>query len=458
MAIIRTIKNIGDIMKQCKVCGTLVHIDSNTCPSCGNHNFFVLDVKICPLCGKVNNITNTYCEQCGKQFAAAHGSSYNNPPRQPISRERMVRPVKSYERDVAPRPAAGDDINRMYKEFLALKPEIKENGDDAEYAYYVDGDPDRLPVVILPKFAKASGKNILVNIIVGGSDKASEPLAEEVKPNYIFRQQPQEQAQRQPEAAVKNQAENGTSGGELERIKPYVKDEAKVFTPFSAIDDTMPPHLRDDENGSGKIPDLNYIDMEDDAVRAPSPAKRKLGPVGKSRINAFSVLVSVLLILCSAGMFAAFSMVFYDSADWQYRTAGFSPVLYALKDMFKTEINPPFAMDNYYSQFAAKFDRGQYAHLAHIVPYIFLGTLALAAVNLFIILFTFRHRKWAKVTLIVTSFLSMLCVAAIALAIRLVFDAPLSPTFGVGLLIEAFLSVAYFSIVVIGYKSAERDY
>jgi hypothetical protein len=456
MAIVQTIKRIGDTMKQCKVCGTLVHIDSNTCPSCGNHNFFVLDVKICPLCGKVNNITNSFCEQCGKQFVTAQG---NNPlSKQPIGRERMVKPVKGYEHDGTLRPAADDDIDRIYRKFLALKPETKDSGDDVEYAYYVEGDPDRLPVVILPKFARASGKNILVNIIVGGAEKASQSLAEEVKPNYIFRQQPQEQeSQRQAETAAKKQIGSDTSSGDLERIKPYLKDEAKMFTPFSAIDDTLPPHLREEEN-EGEIPDVNYIDVEDDAIPVPPLAKRKAAHARGVRVTISSILINLLLILCSAGMLAAFSMVFYDSADWQHRTAGFSPVLYALKDMFKTEINPPFAMDNGYAQFAADFGGGQYAHLAHIVPYLFLGALALVVVNLFITLFTFRQRTWAKVVLIVTSLLSMLCVAAIALAIVLVFNAPTVPTFGIGLLIDAALSFAYFLIVVFGYKPERRDY
>lgn len=133
-------------MKQCKVCGTSVHIESNTCPSCGNHNFYVLDVKICPLCGKVNNRTSIYCEQCGKQFVAAQGQPYNvkkpvnMQSRPPVYRERQQEivapspapsPEKEYEiekpvvKHVKPEETAAE---RAYKDFIALKPEIKESG------------------------------------------------------------------------------------------------------------------------------------------------------------------------------------------------------------------------------------------------------------------------------------------------------------------------------------------
>ena len=448
-------------MKQCKVCGTLVHIDSNTCPSCGNHNFFVLDVKICPLCGKVNNITNSFCEQCGKQFVTAQSSGINKPAgRPPISRERMVNPQRPTEpqRPASRPPVRGEsDIDGIYKKFLALKPDIRENGDDTEYAYYVEGDPERLPVVILPKFAKTSGKNILVNIIVGGPEKSEEPLVEEIKPNYIYKQKAEEQFQplkQMPDDGF-NKQEEVPAAGDLEKIKPYVKDASKMFTPFSAIDDTLPPHLQEEEE-EFQAPGVHFEEHEEDT--APRVPKRRLEPLKRNKISMSSVLVSIIMILISAGMLCAFTMIFYDTTAGQYKTGGLSPVFYAIKDMFKAEITPPFPMNNGYPQFVANFGGGQFAHLWSIVSYVFLSALLLSIINLFITLFTFKHRTWAKVLMLITGFLQILCFAAIILAIKFVFNLDIAQSLGLGLLISATLSVAYFIVIIFGYKTRGAGY
>lgn len=166
-------------MKRCKICGSVVHIESNTCPNCGGHRFDVMDVKVCPLCGKVNDINSTYCEYCGKSFC-------------------IDGTVSGYERGAvggyaAPAPSSAcaqpsqtPEADRAMSDYVALRPEIASDGREKKYAYYVSDE--NVPVVILPTFDTDSEKNIKVEIVLMPRERrpeepeVAEPAAEAAMP------------------------------------------------------------------------------------------------------------------------------------------------------------------------------------------------------------------------------------------------------------------------------------
>lgn len=147
-------------MKRCKTCGTVVHIESNTCPNCGSHGFEVLDVKVCPLCGKVNDIASTFCEYCGKSFDGGFSEDLSG----------MDEPggyageIGTPEEPVFNRKQTITDSERAMLHYLTLRPEISSDGKEKKYAYYVT--EENVPIVILPTFDTEREKNIKVEIMM----------------------------------------------------------------------------------------------------------------------------------------------------------------------------------------------------------------------------------------------------------------------------------------------------
>ncbi|MDD4002744.1 MAG: hypothetical protein PHE12_00885 [Clostridia bacterium] len=442
-------------MKQCKVCGTSVHIESNTCPSCGNHNFYVLDVKICPLCGKVNSRTSVYCEQCGKQFVGAQGQNYNAKKpvnvsaRPPVYRERQQviapPPEKDYEIEKPVVKIAKPEetvAERAYKDFIALKPEIKESGDNTEFAYYVNGSAEKLPVVILPKFAKTQGKNILVNIVVNN---------------------------------VRSDAESDYSSKQgFSQIQPDIKkniveeDESdRTFKPFSSINgqdeyaDSVKNQETAKESENTHTPE-NILQNNDQptAEIIPTEKVKKLHKEksikikGKRHLTFGSFTSSLFLVILSLGLIASFAMVFYNSTNAELRSSGISAVLYMLKDVFKLDVTlPPAFVENGFLAFWTEYQSGgQFYNYAHLIPYISSGIIVFTLINIFVLLFTFKHRRWAKIFLFITSLLSLLAIIVIALAIEFVYKASVVGTLGLGLIVAAIISLIIFITVIATYK------
>lgn len=453
-------------MKQCKVCGTLVHIDSNTCPSCGNHSFFVLDVKICPLCGKVNNITNSYCEQCGKQFVTAKGKTpfktVQNRPVNTVYKEKPQFKNNSYinnsteqeyeiEKPVVkiskPLKVEENAAERAYKDFIALKPEVVEKEDHSEYSYFVKGDPNKLPVIILPKFAKTQGKNILVNIVVNNNNENSNNnnynnnVIETKKPE-IYNDDTEE-----PSTIITEEIEN------------------KSYTPFSAINkqDNITENKEDYEKTYNEEKEFTDYSQEKDVT---TKTKTKIEPEKniknkkikkvKSKPSGKSIFYSILFILTSLGVLASLFMVFYASDTPEYRTAGISPVIYVIKNLFKTDVVLPIPFDNGFTAYYNNYHSGQFAHLANIVPYLFTAVAVFALVNFFILLFTFKCKRWAKTYLIITNTLSLLCIAAITLAIKYVFNSGGFKTLGLGLITAGIIVFINFLFSIFAYKPAKK--
>lgn len=454
-------------MKQCKVCGTLVHIDSNTCPSCGNHNFFVLDVKICPLCGKVNNISSSFCEQCGKQFVAAQGNPYINKviaPKTSISQSLRERPVfkhldddrdKDYEIEKPQVKIAKsfkieeNAAERAYKDFMALKPEVNEKDDYSEYSYYVKGDANKLPVIILPKFAKTQGKNILVNIVVNSEKEAQNiesRIEEQNKQHIVF-----DKSENLPEHQVPPVAEN---------------EQNKVFKPFSAIND--PSAINDitesvaEEKKLEPVTDnkteenkTDFVINKDEKKKKELPLKKyknlKVKPL-KPKIGASSVFGSILIIFSLLGLIASFSMVFYSSDTDIYRTAGVSPVVYLLNNLLNTNIILPFTFDNGFVTYWNAFNSGQFSHLAHLVPYLFSTVIACALINLILTIFTFRQRRFVKAIMFLLGGLGGLCLIVIALSTKYVYNSGAIKTLGLGLIVAGVMSLLNFILILMVYK------
>lgn len=443
-------------MKQCKVCGTLVHIDSNTCPSCGNHNFFVLDVKICPLCGKVNNITSSFCEQCGKQFVTAQGASpYINklPPRNPVYRDRQPQKRAEQEKDyqiekplnaVKPLSIEENAAERAYKDFMALKPEVAEKEDCSEYSYYVKGDANKLPVIILPKFAKTQGKNILVNIVVNSGDNNA-------KSDINMHSNKPEATLPSDNTAAYNYQDDSKIITADNLVKTEVDD--KVFTPYSAIggDD------KEDTNQAFQA-ELNEqvinetSEDENEIFNNIKETKVKSKKIKKQRLSGKAVISSLILMLTMLGLIASFMLVFYTSDNPAYRSAGISPVLYALKDLFNIDIFLPVAFENGFINYHGNYGTGQFVHFAHLVPYIFLAVPVLSLINLFVIMFTFKHKVWAKILLIATTLLTGLCLAAVGLAMKFVYNSGAFATLGLGLIIACVVAALNFILVIAAYK------
>lgn len=434
-------------MKQCKVCGTLVHIDSITCPSCGNHSFFVLDVKICPLCGKVNRKTSSFCEQCGKQFSVPQGvgagvyavkkpplnvrpiayrekeqkepykEQYKEPVKEPV-KESYKEPEKDFE--VIDKPAIKnkpqDLAERAYKDFVALKPQISENDDVSEYSYYVQGDGDKLPVVILPKFAKTQGKNIIVNIVLG--QQGQEAAAATAAPEQITEPRPQ-------------QREN---------------EEEKVFKPFSAIKEEPQEEI---------IETPKEIEKEEPK---PEPAKRSFKKA-KGKGSAGAVFASLLMALLSLGIIASYILVFFNSQVEAERTSGASIVMYLVNDLFNLNIPLPAIFSDGYAEFVmARVLMGQswfsgiFGQFAHLVPYVAAGAVVVSLINTIIVLSTFKHRRWAKAVLIFTGILLVLGFAAMIAAIALIYQADIIGTTGLGLILAAVASLVFLILTIAAYK------
>jgi hypothetical protein len=427
-------------MKQCKVCGTLVHIDSNTCPSCGNHNFFVLDVKICPLCGKVNSITSSFCEQCGKQFVTAQGAmafpnkvpqvQRNIYPNRPMVKRSEEYGKNQEERDYeiekpvikSPKPLIFEEnaAERAYKDFIALKPEIANKEDCSEYSYYVKGDANKLPVIILPKFAKTQGKNILVNIIVN-----NEPEKPDTGP--------------QPASKTAEDKSTIITQDNLE----------KVFTPYSVIENEPQKQPEEKkEKTESLISEAKPVSAEDGGQKI---EKRKKLPQPRDGVSPKSILSSVVMAIMSLGLIATLLLVFYLSGNPAHRTAGISPVLYAFKDMFKTNITLPFVHDNGFEAFSSAYS-GQYAQYKNIVPYLFLALFVLPLFNFFVVVFTLRQKIWAKICLIISSLLIMIDLTLIVLSIQYVYNQDIIQTMGLGLICACVVALINFILVVTAYK------
>ena len=153
-------------MKRCKTCGTIVHIESNTCPNCGEHGFEVLDVKVCPLCGKVNDVNSAFCEYCGKSFEIGYpAGGYPRldpdllPPEEDLPERRMPETDEGFgaRRELS-------DAERAMLHYLTLRPEVSSDGKEKKYAYYVT--EETVPIVILPTFDTEKEKNIRVEILM----------------------------------------------------------------------------------------------------------------------------------------------------------------------------------------------------------------------------------------------------------------------------------------------------
>lgn len=419
-------------MKQCKVCGTLVHIDSITCPSCGNHSFFVLDVKICPLCGKVNRKTSSFCEQCGKQFSVPQGLgayAVKKPPvnvRPVVYREKESKeqkepykeprkePKEDYE--IIEKPAVKSDkseeiVEKTYKDFVALKPRINEKDDVSEYSYFVKGEGDRLPVVILPKFAKTQGKNIMVNIIIG------EQAAQEQHPAPA---QPAEEPQPQPEVEYK---------------------------PFSAIKEE--PEEKAFETAEAVAVEPQAVAKSEEKAE-PAPARKPL--LKKSKYSAGSVIASVLMALLSLGVLASYLLVFYNSLDSAQRASGASIAVYLVNDLLSLNISLPANFNDGFLAWTGGGYAGELGVFAHLVPYIAGGAAVLALINTIIVLTTFRHRRWAKAVLIITGLLLVLGFGALIAAIEFVYKANFTGTLGIGLMSAAAVSLVFFILAIAAYK------
>ena len=154
-------------MKRCKICGSVVHIESNTCPKCGGHSFDVLDVKVCPLCGKVNDINSSFCEYCGKDFGYAGG--YAGDPGYGYGGAGAAGEPESA------RPS--DDAERAALKYLTLRPEITSDGREKKYAYYVSDE--KVPIVILPTFDTDAEKSVKVEILMVPERRGEVPAAGE---------------------------------------------------------------------------------------------------------------------------------------------------------------------------------------------------------------------------------------------------------------------------------------
>ena len=148
-------------MKRCKTCGTVVHIESNTCPNCGGHGFEVMDVKVCPLCGKVNDISSAFCEYCGKSFDG--GFSEDLPyGMEPGGYEERGGTASSEQAFGGKTQMT--DAERAMLHYLTLRPEVSTDGREKKYAYYVT--EENVPIVILPTFDTDREKNVKVEIMM----------------------------------------------------------------------------------------------------------------------------------------------------------------------------------------------------------------------------------------------------------------------------------------------------
>lgn len=406
-------------MKQCKVCGTSVHIDSNTCPSCGNHSFFVLDVKICPLCGKVNAITNSFCEQCGKPFKIAQGRAFVKKTAVPLKRpaqNNYNNIVKTAEKVEKPSTAAVSVKEDNFKDYIELKPEIKHGDDHTEVAYYVEGNADKLPVVMLPKFTKISGKNIVVNIIV--NPKGNDKIVSEIKQSETNKVM--DEAIFGTEAVKDEEYIDFSSvGTDKEELKSISLDEP--FIDYTEVKETTP----------------SVKETQPVVITPPVKAKK----VRKNKITTGKTFASILLMLIA---FAGVASFYFDYFKTQILVSGASPVLYTLSEVFKFSPNLSFIKSNNYAAFLADFTRGIHKDYVTYVHFAFSGAFVLLFINAIMTIINLRHAKAVKIITSIFSFITILAYVAIVLAMIFVFNINIVSYHGIGLLVGACSSLLFF--------------
>ena len=509
-------------MKQCKVCGTLVHIDSNTCPSCGNHNFFVLDVKICPLCGKVNGISNSFCEQCGKPFVTAQGGAYIKRPvaKRPVpanyprifnqgtaapmpQQQQTAEPVYQqtaepaapvYQQQPAPvyqqpaqpatvyqQPAPAEksagveerSARQAYKDFVALKPEVIEGDDYSEVSYYVKGDGEKLPVIILPKFARQSGQNITVNIVV---DPKNKDATAQVVTAPAIEVQPASavapiQAQSAPVYAAPVYAAPVYSAAPAAYQAPATPaqsapvqvdvaaedDKAKEFRPFSAIEDS------DEQQLSAQAKPFEDSDKPATKKQRKVKAAKKMKKA-KKPVTGGKVVVSLLMLIFALGIIAGYALPLYKNFD---QTTGLSAMLFTL-DKHGLAVSVPITGHDGFSQFLADVlvaDSIAGLPLLTGVPQIIVdnlhyalsGAAVLAFILAILTLFSFRHKKGLKVLFVIFGLLNLLVFAVAVAAIAVVFEGLVfMDTLGLGLIISSAAALLFFIFAVFFMRTGKK--